>query len=83
MGPNGPDRVTFDHKHLMMINEVTIRLADRFVYSRTPSEEIKKLVDEQCGTAKYGETAFLPVVVEMPSIKTFLRRHLGLSAEGV
>jgi hypothetical protein len=81
MGPNGPESVVFDHKHVMMINEVTVRLADRFVYSRTRDEEIRKLVDDQGGTAKYGETAFLPVGIEMPSIESFLRRHLGLSPE--
>jgi hypothetical protein len=82
MGPHGPESVTFGHKHVMMINELTIRLSDKFVYSRTRSEEIKNLVDEQGGTAKYGDSAFLLGGAEMPSIKTFLRHHLGISPEG-
>ena len=81
MGPTGPEFVTFDHAHVMKINEVVIRLCDRFVYSRRRSEEIRKLVDECGGTAKYGVTAFMPVRLEMPSIRAFIRHHLGLPPE--
>ncbi len=81
MGPNGPEFINFDQAHVTKINEVIVRLSDRFVYSRTRSEDIRKLVDECGGTAKYGETAFMPVGVDMPSIRAFIRRHLGLAPE--
>ena len=81
MGPTGPEFVRFDAEHVMKINELIIRLCDSFVYSRTRSEEIRKLVDTRAGTAKYGFTAFVPSGTEMPSIGAFLRHHLGLPPE--
>lgn len=78
MGPVGPETVKFDHTHVMLINEVIARLSDKFVYARTKSEEIQKLVDGCGGAAKYGESAFMPREPDLPSIKNFLRQHLGL-----
>ena len=81
MGPTGPEFVTFDVQHVTKINELIVRLCDRFVYSRTRSEEILKLVDSVGGTAKYGVTAFMPTETGMPSIRAFIRHYLGLPPE--
>jgi hypothetical protein len=81
MGTTGPEFVTFDAEHIMKINELIIRLSDRFVYSKTLSEEIQKLVHSVGGTAKYGANAFMPSETGMPSIKAFIRRNLGLPPE--
>lgn len=81
MGPSGPESVTLDELHVMKVNEVMISLCDRFVYSRNHSGEIKKLVHECAGAAKYGVTAFVPAGIEMPSFRAFVRHHLGLPPE--
>jgi hypothetical protein len=81
MGPTGPEFVRFDAEHVMKINELIVCLCDRFVYSRTRSEEIRKLVDMRAGTAKYGVSAFVPSDTGMPSVGAFLRHHLGLPPE--
>jgi len=58
------------------VNDLVIRLSDKFVYSRTFSVETQRLVDNCGGSVKYGETAFL--LPGRPSVKEFMRKRLGL-----
>ncbi len=81
MGVRGPESVTLDAADVMKVNELVIRLCDRFVYSRTRSEEIRKTVDVCAGAAKYGVTAFMPSGIQMPSVREFIRHYLGLAPE--
>ena len=81
MGVDGPETVVLDVTRTTKVNEVIVRLCDRFVYSRTLSAEIQKTVDQCGGAAKYGESAFLPVGLQVPSLKHHLRTTLGLSPE--
>jgi len=81
MGVPGPERVTKDVQSVNKINETVIRLCDRYVYSKTRLENIKKEVDEFAGTARYGKSAFVRVGEERPSVKDFFRRNLRLPEE--
>lgn len=81
MGVRGPEFVTLDAVHVMKVNELVVRLCDRFVHSRARSEEIRKTVKACAGAAKYGVTAFMPVGKGMPSVRAFIRHYLGLAPE--
>ncbi len=73
-----PESQTVDAARTMKLNETIIRLCDRYVYSRTLSEEVRKMVDDYAGTTRYGVNAFLKTGLEMPNMKDFMRRHIGL-----
>lgn len=77
-GPYPVMRVNKDVQTLTKLNEVLIMLCDRYVYSKTLSEEIKKSVDQSAGMARYGLSAFVRVGEERPSVKDFFRRNLRL-----
>jgi hypothetical protein len=81
MGVSGPESVTLDKARVVKVNETIIRLCDRFVYSKTLSQEVRKFVDDRAGSAKYGKTAFLPLGLNIPTVKEYMRRVLGLDAE--
>jgi hypothetical protein len=81
MGVNGPEYVTLDKARVVKVNETIIRLCDRYVYSKTLSEDVRKFVDDQGGSAKYGKTAFLPLGLKIPTVKEHMRRFLGLDAQ--
>jgi hypothetical protein len=73
---SGTESQTLDASQIAKVNELVIRLCDRFVYSKTFSAEIQKLVDSCAGSTRYGETAFL--LPGRPTVKEFIRKQLGL-----
>lgn len=77
-GPNEVIRVKKDNQSVNKLNEVLIMLCDRYVYSKTRSEEIRKAVDQFAGSARYGVSAFVRVGNERPSVRDFFRRNLRL-----
>jgi Protein of unknown function (DUF4238) len=81
IGVRGCELVTLNAADIARINVTVIRLCDRYVYSKTFSPEIQKLVDAYGGDAKYGKNAFLPLGMHIPTAKEFLRHSLGLSSE--
>jgi hypothetical protein len=81
IGAVAPELQKLDTAGIRKLNEVTIRLCDRYVYSQMYSEEVTTLVNECGGTARYGETAYLHVGLNLP-VKDFIRRHLGLDDRG-
>jgi len=78
MGVPGSESVVLDTEAVTRVNEVVVQLCDRFVYSKTFSEDIHNLVDELGGNKKYGESAFVPLGIVVPTVKNFLRQYLGL-----
>ena len=78
MGVPGSESVVLDTEAVTRVNEVVVQLCDRFVYSKTFSEDIHNLVDELGGNKKYGESAFVPLGIVVPTVKDFLRQYLGL-----
>jgi hypothetical protein len=63
------------------INEAMLSISDRYVYSKTLSEEVRQAVDLYGGTIRYGVNALMPVDVKMPSVaeaSAALRRVCGL-----
>lgn len=81
LGPanlRGPDSVTIAAERVGKINEAIIRLCDRFVYSKSRSDDVAQTMAEYGNTAKYGETAFLPIGLRVPTAKDFVLHLLGL-----
>jgi len=81
MGPTsfrGPESITLDAARVGKINETIIRLCERFVYARTCDDGLRRLTDKYGNTAKYGETAFLPVGLSVPTAKDFVLHYLQL-----
>jgi hypothetical protein len=79
--PGRPEPHTVEAAQVMKLNELIVRLCDRYVYSRTRSIDVQRIVDESAGSARYGKAAFTRAGLKMPDIKDFMRRHLGLDAE--
>jgi hypothetical protein len=81
MGPQGPERLIIFPQVLEEINWAVIASAQRFVYSRTQSEETERLVNQLAGTYRYGETAFLPNG-GWPSVEEFFLRKFSAEPTG-
>ena len=67
---------TIDPTQVNGVNELIIRLSDRFVYSRTRSSRIQEMADNYSGSARYGRTAFTRAGLKMPDMEDFMRRAL-------
>src|SRR2546427_850226 len=78
MGISGAYVISVDAERVNKVNQTVTSVCDRFVYSRTRSEEIKSLVDTYAGTIKYGVNALMPVGLRMPSLREFIREKLGI-----
>jgi hypothetical protein len=63
------------------INEAIIRICDRYVYTKTPSEEVQKLVAVYAGTERYGVNAFVGAGLKLPEARQFLRTYFGLEMD--
>jgi hypothetical protein len=50
------------------VNEGVLSISDRYVYSKTCSEELQKTVDLYDGTIRDGVNALMPVGIKMPSV---------------
>jgi hypothetical protein len=70
-----------DAETVTMTNEALISICDRFVYSKTRSDQIQALVQQCAGTFKYGENSLMPVGIKLPSVRGFLRRRFGLDPD--
>jgi len=62
------------------LTEVFARIADRYVYSRQHSSEVREIVDRIGGTSRYGVNAFIPDV-NPPDVRQILRLHFGLDSD--
>lgn len=67
------------------INEAMLSISDRYVYSKTLSEEVRKAVDLYGGSIRYGLNALMPVGLKMPSVpevSAAIRRACDLTRPG-
>jgi hypothetical protein len=60
------------------LNQAPIDICDRYVYSKTLSDEIRQRVDQYGGSSRYGVNAFRLLGVKVPLAREFLRTHFGL-----
>jgi len=67
------------------VNEAILSISDRYVYSKTRSDDVQKTVDLYGGTFRYGVNALMPVGIKLPSVaeaSAALRRVCGLNSPG-
>ena len=79
MGVTGPESVTIEAAFVSEINRTIIELCERYVYSKTRSEEIRQLVDQCANTRRYGVNAFLPLGINVPTAKDFVLHMMRLA----
>lgn len=72
---------TLDSEMLASLTQVLISISDRYVYSKTRSQEVNAVVQKHSGESRYGVNAFVPVGIKLPTAREFLRMHFGLEAE--
>lgn len=63
------------------VNEALITICDKYTYSKASSLEVDELVQKYGGTCRYGESAFVPVGLKLPTARYFLRLHFGLDPD--
>jgi hypothetical protein len=73
MGDAWPVPITVDKATVDSFNQTLISLSDRYIYSKTRSEEIRETVQTHAGTCRYGVNALMPIGLNMPSARQFLR----------
>ncbi len=73
-----PEFQEVDAPTVTRLNDIVVRCSDRFVYSKTLSEEIKGMVNEVGRTSVPGETAFVGVYPDAQRIEEHLRRTMGI-----
>lgn len=70
-----------DLQSLEGLTTALVSISDRFVYSKTFSRQVQDAVQKFGGSSRYGENAFMPLGVELPTPSQFLRKHFGLKEE--
>jgi hypothetical protein len=60
------------------MNEVVVSCSDRFVYSKTKSQEISNMVDTIGGWSVPGKTAFIGEMPGTEKIEEHLRKTMGI-----
>jgi len=72
---------TLDALTIRELNEAFISICDRYVYSRTYSDEVRKTVEQHGGSFRYGVNALMPIGMKLPTARQFLRFHFGLNPD--
>lgn len=72
---------TLEDDDLQNLNTATVSISDRYIYTKTFSEQVQILVDECGGRFRYGISAFLPMGVKLPDASRVLRNHFGIGIE--
>jgi hypothetical protein len=73
-----PEFQKVDAATVTRLNDIVVRCSDRFVYSKTFSEEIKRMVNEVGRTSVPGETAFVGVYPDAQGVEEHLRKTIGI-----
>jgi hypothetical protein len=79
MGSKGQESVTIDAHLVSNINKTIIELCERYVYSKTRSEQVRQLVNEAANTRQYGVNVFLPLGMTVPTAKDFVLHMMRLA----
>jgi hypothetical protein len=72
---------TLDAMMLKSLNDVFVTISDRYIYSKTRSDEVDVAVQKYAGDCRYGVNAFMPIGLKLPTARQFLRLHFGLEPE--
>lgn len=78
MGAQGPESVTIEPGLVRNINNTIIELCERYVYSKTLSEDVRQVVDQLANIRQYGVNAFLPLGLYVPTAKDFVLHMMKL-----
>lgn len=76
--PQSTGRRTVDAETVARMNEVLISCCDRFVYSRTRSDEASKAVDQIAASSMPGVNAFMGRKIDQNLIEDHMRKTLGI-----
>lgn len=66
------------------VNEAILSISDRYVYSKTRSDNVQQAVDLYGGTFRYGVNALMPIGTKLPSVAEAgdaLRKACGISGK--
>jgi hypothetical protein len=63
---------------LSELHEAVISICDRYVHSKTHSDEVQTIVATRAGEFRYGVNSLLPTGVTMPDARQLIRQHFGL-----
>jgi hypothetical protein len=78
VGIEGREFQSVDAATVTRMNEIVVSCSDKFVYSKTRSEEIQKLVDTMGGWSIPGKTAFIGQYPDTEQIEEYLRKKMGI-----
>jgi Protein of unknown function (DUF4238) len=78
VGVAGRDCQTVDAATVKRMNELIVSCCDRFVYSKTKSQEITDMVNNFGGWSVPGKTAFVGEMPGTEKIEEFLRQKMGI-----
>lgn len=78
VGVAGREFQEVDADTVKRMNEVIVSSADRFVYSKTDSQEISNMVNTIGGWSIPGKTAFLGQMPGKEQIEAYLRKKMGI-----
>jgi len=70
-----------DQAMVKEVNEALVSICDRYVYSKTRSDDVRRMVDSFAGMFRYGVNALMPVGLKLPSVaeaREHLRQRFGL-----
>lgn len=73
-----PEFQEVDAATVTRLNEIVVRCSDRFVYSKTRSDDIKTMVNEIGRTSVPGETAFIGVYPDAQKIEEHMRKTMRI-----
>lgn len=76
--PQLTDRRKVDPETVTRMNKILVSCCDRFVYSRTRSDEISKIVNQLAATSVPGVNAFMGRKVDESLIEDHMRKTLGV-----
>ena len=79
VGVEGQEYQEVDTATVTRMNEIVISCSDRFVYSKTCSQEIENMVNTFGGWSVPGKTAFLGQMPGKQQIEEYLRKTMRIS----
>lgn len=81
VAPGSPESLTVPKGVVDKTNEALISICDRYVYSKSRTDDIRRMVEQYAGTFRYGQNALMPVGLKLPTMRGLLRHRFGLDAE--
>jgi hypothetical protein len=83
MGIHGRHFQEVTEEMVMRVNDIIIRVSDKFVYSRNVSSKITEMVNEFGGTSVPGKSAFIAPFPDEKRIEEGLRKIMGIERQAL